>query len=143
MDNIDLIVKNVKTLMELKGIDNPTQLSDRMTEAGYPYSQPNLSRLLGKKYKNIEIGSLVLLAKYFKVTVGQIIGTEPLSKNKWLTTDDEFKRQIDETYSQLTPANRDALAIHANLLLTAQSNQVKSAANPYPAKLPKKESTKQ
>jgi hypothetical protein len=131
MDNIDLIVKNVKTLMEVKGINNPTQLSERMTEAGYPYSQPNLSRLLGKKYKNIEIGSLILLSKFFRVTVGQIIGTEPISKNKWLSTNDEFKRQIDETYEQLTPSNRDA-----------QSNKVKSAANPYPAKEFHKESVK-
>lgn len=131
METIDLIIRNIKLLMRAREIENPTQLATLMEDAGYSYSQPNLSRLLSRKYSTIELDNLIKLARFFNVTVGQIAGTEPLQTSIHLPVEDEFKRQLCMLYDKLSIENRDALTVHANLLLTAQGVS-DIQADPYP-----------
>jgi len=131
METIDLIIRNIKLLMLAREIKNPTRLAALMEEVGYPYSQPNLSRLLSREYNKIDLDSLIKLSRFFNVTVGQILGEEPLQTAIHLPVEDEFKRQLCMLYDRLTSQNKDALTVHANLLLTAQGiNDAK--IDPFP-----------
>ncbi len=120
MDPIDILIRNIKQLMRDHGIKNNTQLSAKMEEAGLSYSQPNIHRLMNKESKNVELVNLIKLATFFDVTVGQLIGTEPLQSTISLPANDEFKRQLKFIYHRLDSDNKEKLVMHAQLLLTAQ-----------------------
>lgn len=135
MENIDLLIRNIKILMREREIENPTRLAALMEEKGLVYSQPNLSRLLSKSIKSIDVDNLIKISKFFGVTLGQIVGTEPLQNVLHLPVEDEFKRQLNMIYERLSMDNRDALTRHANLLLTAQGTLIDSAT-PFPVGKP-------
>jgi hypothetical protein len=139
MDRIDYIVRNIKLLMAARGIANPTQLSKELEEFGITYSQPNLSRLLAKQTKQLDLNNAIGMAKFFKVTLGQLVGIEPLDSKKWVKEGDVYKIQIDDIYLDLNNENRDALALHANLLLKAQGGSKNTVSDPYPVKPREKE----
>lgn len=140
MNRIDYIVRNIKLLMEARGIANPTQLSVELASFGITYSQPNLSRLLAKQTKQLDLNNAIGMAKFFKVTLGQLVGTEPLDSKKWVQEGDVYKIQIDDIYLKLNDENKDALVMHANLLLKAQGGTANTVSDPYPVKPKEKES---
>ena len=126
------ISTGLKRLMDAFGEKNPTQLSQRMEEAGLYVPQPTISRILNKKHKTLDLLTVYKFAKYFGVSVETVLGLEALETVAG--SENEFTRQLLMFFKYMNNDHKDELLAMANIYYS-KDNPSDRSADPYKSSL--------